>query len=76
MTGRKITFDIRKNNKFLTDSFIAQASPICISLPSNIRLNTTSKASLKKELRECFWKKFVKDPKVTDIKDDIESFRF
>ena len=25
---KKITFDIRKNNKFLTDSFIAQAIPI------------------------------------------------
>ena len=74
MTGqKKVTFDIRKNNKFLTDSFIAQAIPIYNSLPSNIRLKTTSKASLKKEY---FWKEFLKDPKVTDIKDDIESIRF
>ena len=42
MTGQKITFDIRKNNKFLTNSFIAQAIPIYNSLPSNIRLKTTS----------------------------------
>ena len=42
----------------------------------NIRLKTTSKASLKKQLKEYFWKEFLKDPKVTDIKDDIESIRF
>ena len=48
MTDKKITFDIRKNNKFLTDSFIAQTIPIYNSLPSNIRRKTTSKASLKK----------------------------
>ena len=54
MTGQKITFDKRKNNKFLTDSFIAQAIPIYNSLPSNIRRKTTSKASLKKELKEYF----------------------
>ena len=58
MKGQKITFDIRKNNKFLTDSFIAQAIPIYNILPSNIRLKTTTKASLKKELKEYFWKKF------------------
>ena len=74
--SKKVTFDIRKNNKFLTDSFIAQAIPIYNSLPSNIRLKTTSKASLKKQLKEYFWKEFLKDPKVTDIKDDIESIRF
>ena len=74
--SKKITFDIRKNNKFLTDSFIAQAIPIYNSLPSNIRRKTTSKASLKKELKEYFWKEFLKDPKVTDIKNDIESIRF
>ena len=69
-------FDIRKNNKFLTDSFIAHAIPIYISLLSNIRLKTTSEASLKNELKEYFWKEFLKDPKVTDMKDDIESIRF
>ena len=74
--SKKVTFDMRKNNKFLTDSFIAQAIPIYNSLPSNIRLTTTSKASLKKELKEFFRKEFLKDPKVTDIKDDIESIRF
>ena len=74
--SKKVTFDIRKNNKFLTDSFIAQAIPIFNSLPSNIRLKTTSKASLEEELKEYFWKEFLKDPKVTDIKDDIESIRF
>ena len=74
--SKKITFHLRKNNKFLTDSFIVQAIPICNSLPSNIRRKTTSKASLKKELKEYFWKEFLKDPKVTDIKDDIECVRF
>ena len=54
MTSQKITFDIRNNNKFLTDSFIAQAIPIYNSLPSNMRLKTTSKASLMKELKEYF----------------------
>ena len=50
MTGQqKVTFDIRKNNKFLTDSFIAQAIPIYNCLPSNIRRKTTSEASLKKD---------------------------
>ena len=73
--SKKLTFDIRKNNKFLTDSFIAQAIPIHNSLPSNIRLKTTWKASLKKELKESFWKEFLKDPQVTDMKDDIESIR-
>ena len=58
MTGKKVTFDIRKKNNFLTDSFIAQAIPSYNSLPSNIRLKTTSKASLKKELKEYFWKDF------------------
>ena len=48
MTGQKITIDIRKNNKFLTDSFIAQVIPTYNSLPSNIRLKTTSRASLRK----------------------------
>ena len=43
---------------------------------SNIRLKTTSKASLNKELKEYFWKEFLKDPKVTDMKNDIESIRF
>ena len=57
----KKTFDIRKNNKFLTESFIAQATPIYNSLPSNIRLKTTSKASLKEELKEYFCKEFLKD---------------
>ena len=74
--SKKVMFDIRKNNKFLTDSFIAQAIPIYNSLLSNNRLKTTSKASLKKELKEYFWKEFLKDPKVTDIKEDIESIRF
>ena len=74
--SKKVTFDIRKNNKFLTDSFIAQAILIYNSLPSNIRLKTTSKASLKNELKENFWKKFFKDPKETDMKNDIESIRF
>ena len=69
-------FDIRKNNKFLTDSFIAQDIPIYKSLPSNIRLKKTTKASLKRELKEYFWKEFLKGPKVTDMKDDIESIRF
>ena len=55
--SKKVTFDIRKN-KFLTDSFVAQAIPIYNSLPSNIRLKTTSKASLKKELKEYFGKNF------------------
>ena len=68
--SKNITFDIRKNNKFLIDSFIAQAIPIYNSLPSNIRLKTTSKASSKKELKE-----FLKNPKVTDMKDEIESIR-
>ena len=76
MTDKKLTFDIRKTNKFLTDSFIAQSIPIYNSLPSNIRRKTTSKAFLKKELKEYFWKEFLKYPKVTDIKDDIESIRF
>ena len=35
------------NNKFLTDSFIAQAIPIYNSLLSNNSLKTTSKSSLK-----------------------------
>ena len=47
--SKKITL-VRMNNEFLTDSFIAQAIPIYNSLPSNIRLKTTSKNSLKKEL--------------------------
>ena len=59
----KMTFDIRRNNKFLTDSFIAQAIPIYNSLPSNIRLKTTSKASLKNELREYFRKNFWRTQK-------------
>ena len=58
----KITFDIRKNNKFLTDSFIAWAIPIYNSLPSNVRLKTTSKAFLKKELKEYIREEFLKDP--------------
>ena len=70
---KKITSDVRKNNEFLTDSFIAQAIPIYNSLLSNIRLKTASKASLKKELKEYFWKKFLKDRKVIDMKDDIQS---
>ena len=70
MTGQKTTVRY-KNNKFLTDSFIAQAIPIYNSMLSNIRLKTTSEASLKKELKE-----FLKDPKITDMKDDIESIRF
>ena len=74
--SKKVTFDIRKNNKFLIDSFTAQAIPIYNSLPSNIRLKTTSKSSLKTELKDYFLKKFLKEPKVTDIKDDIESIRF
>ena len=45
-------------------------------MSSNFRRKTTSKASLKKELNEYFWKEFLKDPKVTDIKDDIGSIRF
>ena len=73
--SKKVTFDIRKNNKFLTDSFIAQAIPIYNRLPSNIRLKTTSKASLKNELKEYFWKDFLKDTKVTNIKDNIENIR-
>ena len=72
----KKTFDIRKNNKFLTDSFIARATPIYNSLPANIRRKATSKASLKKELKEYFRKEFLEDPKLTDIKDDIESIKF
>ena len=78
----KITWQAKKSNvrykkeQFLTDSFIEQAIPIYNSLPSNIRLKTASKASLKKELKEYFWKEFLKDPKVTDIKDDIESIKF
>ena len=56
--SKKVTFDIRKNNKFSTDSFIAQAVPIFNSLPSNIRLKTTSKASLKKNLTNIFGKNF------------------
>ena len=31
---------------------------------------------LKKELKEYFCKEFSKDPKVTDIKDDIGIIRF
>ena len=34
------------------------------------------KIELKKELNEYFWKEFLKDPKVTDMKDDIERIRF
>ena len=45
---KKITFDIKKNNKFSTDSFTARAITIYNSLPSNVRLKTTSKASLTK----------------------------
>ena len=56
--SKKVTFDIRKINKFLTDSFIAQAIPIYNSMPSNIRLKTTSKASLKKNLKNIFGKNF------------------
>ena len=56
--SRKVTFDVRKNNKFLTDSFIAQAIPFYNSMPSNIRLKTTSTASLKKELKNIFGKNF------------------
>ena len=74
--SKKVTFEIRKNCRFSTDSFIAQAIPIYNSLPSNIRLKTTSKASIKKELKEYFWKEFLKVPKVVDIKDDIESISF
>ena len=62
MTGQKITFDIRKNNKFLTDSFIAQAIPICNSLPSNIWLKTTSKASLKKRTERIFLERIFEGP--------------
>ena len=69
-------FDIKKNTKFLTESFIAQAIPFYNSLPSKISLKTTSKVPLKKELKEYFWKVFLKDPKVTDIKDGIECIRF
>ena len=61
--SKKVTFDIRKNNKFLTHSFIAQAIPIYNSLPSNIRLKTTSKASLKKELKDIFGKNFWRTQK-------------
>ena len=64
MTGQKNNV-LYKDNQFLTDSFITQAIPIYDSLPSNISLKTTSKASLKK-LKEYFWKEFLKDPKVTD----------
>ena len=64
------------HNKFLTDSFVTQATIIYNSLPCNIRLKTTSKASLKKQLKDYFWKVFLKDPKITDMKDDIESIRF
>ena len=42
----------------------------------SIRLKTTSQASLKKELKKYFWKVFLKEPKVTDMKDDIKSIRF
>ena len=76
MTGQKKTLDIRKNNKFLTEFFIAQTIPNYNSLPSKISLKTTSKASLKKELKEYFWNEIFKDTKVTDMKDDIESIRF
>ena len=76
MRGQKITFDIRNNSRVLTDSFIAQATPVYNSLSSNIGLKTTSKASLKKELKKKIWKQFLKDPKVTDMKDDLESVRF
>ena len=60
---KKITFDIRKNNKFLTDSFIVQAIPIYNSLPSNIRRKTTSKASLKKNWKNIFGKNFWRTKK-------------
>ena len=60
---------MRQNNKFLTDSLIAQAIPIYNSLPSIIRLIRTSNASLRIKLKEYFRKEFLKDPKVTDIKD-------
>ena len=50
MRDKKIAFDIRKQNKLLIDSFIAQAKtiPIYNSLLPNVGLKTTSKASLKK----------------------------
>ena len=44
---KKVTFDKRKNSNFLTDSFFAQAIPVYSSLPSKIRLKTTTEASLK-----------------------------
>ena len=62
-SSKKVTFDIRKNNKLLTDSFIAQAIPIYNSLPSNIRLKTTSKASLKKRTERIFLERIFEGPK-------------
>ena len=48
----------QKNNvrykKKITDSFSAQTIPIFNRLPFNIRLRTTSKASLKKEFKKSF----------------------
>ena len=62
---------------FITDSLIAQAIPIFNSLPLILDGRQHRKNFLlKKELKEYFWKEFLKDPKVTDIKDDIESIRF
>ena len=75
MTGLKKRSTLEKNNKFLIDSFFAPAITIYNGLPSNIRLKTTSKTSLKK-LKKYFWKEFLKDSKVTDMKYDIESIRF
>ena len=53
---------MRKNNKFLTDSFIAQAIPYYDSLPPNIRLKTTSKNSLKRT-ESIFLEKIFERPK-------------
>ena len=75
MTSNKIRFDIRKKKKFLTYYFTAQANPIDNSLPSDNRLKTTSKAFLKIELKKFFLERNLKDPRVTDLKYDIESIR-
>ena len=48
MTGQKNNIRYKKDNKFLTDYFIAQAIPIYNSLRTDIRLKTTSKSSIKK----------------------------
>ena len=60
--SKQATFDIKKNNKFLADSFVAQAIPIYNSFPSNV-IKTTSRASLKKRIEKTVLERSFEGPK-------------